>query len=407
LYAMVTATLPFDGSNLKQLSKRIHSGKIYYPDYLSEGILISRKMCCSLSMVANKIDGLEVKDLIGMMLNPKTDERAEMCDLVYHPWTNKGFERELRQQEIQKWTPKRMINRLYVKSYLNMSLSERGTTLLSVLDRCGPSRKASMEKKWKTMRDEALASTFSSCTTDPSVTPPEASSGSKAPLEESISNAAGEARFTSSPHAGPSTAMAEAQQESSSSCAPKSQRDEEDDDATVVLGNEEEDTEEEIKEREKEEEERRREKEEEKKEAGDTVGPLESDCQGSGLSHTSTKRCFYIEMELVSSSRSSLDDEIQEGDSSERARKGHSRGLTLNQRLRQRVQTVSQTVKTRVQDWWFRLYQGSRGERLQAAWAAKKEPKEREQQVQKTKDKSKEEELSENDFSRLMKEADF
>ena len=370
--------------------------------------LFEKKICCSLSMVVHKIDGIDVKDLIGMMLNPKTDERAEMCDLVYHPWTNKGFERELRQQEIQKWTPKRMINRLYVKSYLNMSLSERGTTLLSVLDRCGPSRKASMEKKWKTMRDEALASTFSSCTTDPSVTPPESSSASKAPLEESFSKAAGEARFTSSPHAGPSTAMTEGRQQgSSSSCAPKSQRDEEDDDATVVLGNEEEDTEEEIKETEKELEERRKEKEEEKKEAGESVGPLESDCQGSGLSHTSTQRCFYIEMELVSSSNSSLDDEIQEGDSSERARKGHSRGLTLNQRLRQRVQTVSQTVKTRVQDWWFRLYQGSRGERLKAAWAAKKEQKEKEQEEKKTKDKSKEEEQSENDFSRLLKEDDF
>lgn len=65
LYTMVSASLPFDDSNLKTLLEQV-TRDIHFS---------SRK----------KIS-LEVKDLIKNMLNPNVDKRATLKDIKQHCW---------------------------------------------------------------------------------------------------------------------------------------------------------------------------------------------------------------------------------------------------------------------------------------------------------------------------------
>ncbi|KAJ3120351.1 serine/threonine-protein kinase KIN2, partial [Nowakowskiella sp. JEL0407] len=66
LFTMVAGTLPFDGSNFKQLSARVKKAKLCFPPDISQ----------------------EVKHLISRMLTPNPKNRAPLHEVLQHAWIN-------------------------------------------------------------------------------------------------------------------------------------------------------------------------------------------------------------------------------------------------------------------------------------------------------------------------------
>ena len=70
LYASLSGKLPFMGSTVEKMYKRILEGKVNYPTHFSP----------------------EVRDLIGKILKVKGEERLSMEEIMAHPWMNKGYD---------------------------------------------------------------------------------------------------------------------------------------------------------------------------------------------------------------------------------------------------------------------------------------------------------------------------
>lgn len=144
---MLTGSLPFDGPSFNTLSKRVKSGKIAFPSYISEGAIFHYENC-HWKQHTNK-SKIGARDLISKMLHPKAASRLSMAGLLSHPWTNQVY--PFHPVDYQKFPESRtdtsLINLEFVESLMSSNTASAASALMDVLAEYGPKRKAQLAKE--------------------------------------------------------------------------------------------------------------------------------------------------------------------------------------------------------------------------------------------------------------------
>jgi len=87
LYVLVCGKVPFDDQSMPQLHAKIKKGYVEYPPWLSQGknpFLEGVRCGIDLSLT-------ECKNLISRMLVTDPKQRANLAEIMNHPWMTKGF----------------------------------------------------------------------------------------------------------------------------------------------------------------------------------------------------------------------------------------------------------------------------------------------------------------------------
>lgn len=87
LYVLVCGKVPFDDQSMPQLHAKIKKGYVEYPPWLSQGMYTFLEQR---GYTANFIPK-ECKNLIARMLVTDPRQRANLTEIMNHPWMTKGF----------------------------------------------------------------------------------------------------------------------------------------------------------------------------------------------------------------------------------------------------------------------------------------------------------------------------
>lgn len=88
LYVLVCGKVPFDDQSMPQLHAKIKKGIVDYPAWLSAG---KSRPGCQAVMDSPAYMFLECKNLISRMLVTDPKQRANLSEIMNHPWITKGF----------------------------------------------------------------------------------------------------------------------------------------------------------------------------------------------------------------------------------------------------------------------------------------------------------------------------
>ena len=88
LYVLVCGKVPFDDQSMPQLHAKIKKGVVDYPAWLSAGKYLPHSQRSS-DFLAYMV--LECKNLISRMLVTDPKQRANLGEIMNHPWITKGF----------------------------------------------------------------------------------------------------------------------------------------------------------------------------------------------------------------------------------------------------------------------------------------------------------------------------